>query len=69
MAQPMQSRIPPISLDNGCVVQFEAVDPTTGDPVTGVTVSNVSIYATHIGPGKGALVPESGEWLNLPQEG
>jgi hypothetical protein len=69
MAQPLQSRIPIITLDSGCVVQFEAVDATTGAVVTGVTVSDVSIYAVHAGPGNAKLVPTDPEWLNLPQEG
>lgn len=69
MAAPLQSRIPLLTLDNGCQVIFEAISATTGLAITGVTVTNVSIYATHDGPGDAALLPEGADWLNLPVEG
>lgn len=37
------STMPEITLEQQYVVQFEAIDPSTGAPVTGVTVSNVSL--------------------------
>jgi hypothetical protein len=37
--------LPPLTLDAGCTVTVEAVNPTTGAAITGVTVSAVTIYA------------------------
>lgn len=37
--------MPVVDLFGGAVIQFEAVDPTTGAPVGGVEVSQASISA------------------------
>jgi len=37
--------MPVLPLTPGCTVQFEAINPTTGAPVNGVTVSKAVIYA------------------------
>lgn len=37
------STLPQITLERNYTVQFEAIDPNTGDPITGVTVNNVSL--------------------------
>jgi hypothetical protein len=37
--------LPLITLDAGCTLTVEAIDPDTGAAVTGVTVSQVTIYA------------------------
>jgi hypothetical protein len=37
--------IPIYTLDAGCTITVEAISPTTGAAVTGVTVSQVTIYA------------------------
>jgi hypothetical protein len=45
MPAPLIAGLPPeCTLDNGCTVTFTALDPTDGSTVTGVTVSNASIY-------------------------
>ena len=44
MPQSLQSSFPDIDLGPGMQIVFEAVDPTTGDPVSGVTVSAITIY-------------------------
>ena len=59
MAQPLESRIPIHELQNSYVVQFEAVDATTGAAVSGVTVSNISIAGDHSGPPVAAKPDES----------
>jgi hypothetical protein len=41
----LAASIPPLTLDAGCTITVEAIDPTTGAAVTGVTVSQVTIYA------------------------
>jgi hypothetical protein len=40
---------PDTALTSGCTVQFVAIDPTTGNAVSGVTITNVSIYADTTG--------------------
>lgn len=37
--------LPPLTLDAGCTVTVEAINPTTGAAVSGVTVSQVTLYA------------------------
>lgn len=36
--------LPRATLSNGMTIAFEAIDPTTGAAVTGVTVTNVAVY-------------------------
>jgi hypothetical protein len=62
--------MPIIQLDAGCTVTLEALDPTTDAAVSGVTLSNVTIYARAANPGKGPpLVAVEPTWINLPQVG
>lgn len=42
--------LPFVTLDTGCTVTIEAIDPLTGAAVTGVTVSQVAIYANNDAP-------------------
>jgi hypothetical protein len=44
----LAASIPPLTLDAGCTITVEAIDPTTGAAVTGITVSNVTIYADNV---------------------
>jgi hypothetical protein len=37
--------LPLVTLDAGCTITLEAIDPDTGAAVTGVTVSAATIYA------------------------
>jgi hypothetical protein len=37
--------LPPLTLDAGCTITVEAIHPTTGAAVSGVSVSQVTIYA------------------------
>lgn len=61
---------PAIPLQNGMVLQFEAIDPTTSAPVSGVAVSEIAIWASNPAGAKAVLTPVAEpEWLNLPQEG
>ncbi len=43
----LQSSLPIVTLDADCTVTIEAISPTTGAAVAGVTVSQVTIYATN----------------------
>jgi hypothetical protein len=50
MATPYTAALPPdTDLTNGCTIQFVAIDPVSGNAVSGVTVANVSIYADTTG--------------------
>lgn len=54
MAQPKQSALPTeLQLDGGTIVRVTAIDPTTGNTVVGVSVSNVSLYVTDLNGGSG----------------
>jgi hypothetical protein len=57
--------MPPMTLNAGCTVTVEAIDPDTGATVTGVTVSQVAIYATNVTPGDPVTAPE--ETLTLAE--
>ncbi len=57
---------PDTALTIGCTVEFVAIDPTDGSTVTGVTVSNVSIYADATGD---ATLESSGPFMLVPGPG
>jgi hypothetical protein len=40
--------LPAVTLDAGCTVTFEAIDPDTGAAVTGVAITQAAIYATNV---------------------
>ena len=47
---------PGLPLAGGSYLRLEAIDPTTGAAVTGVTVSDVAVYGTPIESGNETLV-------------
>jgi hypothetical protein len=52
MAKPYTAAMPPdTELDNDCNIEFVAIDPVTGNAVTGVTVANASIYFDNVTSG------------------
>jgi hypothetical protein len=54
MAQKLTSSIPDgLDLDELYTIRFAALDPATGDAVTGVTISGVQIIAHNIGDAAG----------------
>lgn len=53
-------------LSDGYVVQFAAVNPTTGAPVSGVIVSQVSIFGTNLG---GDITETAGKFQLVPGPG
>ena len=71
MAQKLTADLPPdFDLPANFVVQLTAVDPTSGNVVSGVKVSNVAIMASPITPdtqdsGPG-FVPTTPLWLPVP---
>lgn len=40
--------LPEVTLDSGCTVTFEAIDPATGAAVTGVVISQASLYGVNL---------------------
>lgn len=60
--------MPILPLTVGMRVQFEAVSPTTGLPVAGVTVSDAVIYATDA-EGEGLSNAEVGPYMLVPGPG
>ncbi len=50
MPQTLEGTCPGLVLDNGCKVVVEALDPTSGNAVAGVKVSNVNIYGEDLTP-------------------
>ena len=52
MAQPLIVTLPPnLELGGSCVIRVAALDPSTGNVVTGVTVSNVTLEVDNTGGG------------------
>lgn len=67
MATPYVAPLPPdTDLTSGCTVEFVALDPTTGNAVSGVTVANVSIYADTSGD---ARLEAIGPFMLVPGPG
>jgi hypothetical protein len=67
MAQPLIAGMPPeCALVNGCSVQFVAIDPSDGSTVTGVTISNASIYVETTGSPESL---SSGPFMLVPGPG
>lgn len=60
--------MPVLPLTPGCVVRFEAIDPTTGVPVSGVTVSLATIFATDL-TGDETGLGNSGPFMLVPGPG
>jgi hypothetical protein len=57
--------LPLVTLDAGCTITFEAIDPDTGAAVTGVTISAAAIYATNVVPAEPVAAPD--ETLTLAE--
>lgn len=71
MAQKLTADLPPdFDLPANFVVQLTAVDPTTGNVVSGVKVSNVAIMAAPVTPGTAdtepLFKPTAPLWLPTP---
>lgn len=63
MAALQKEPMPPDNtLENGCIVEFAALSPTTGAAITGVKVSNATIRVNSSTPGQ--LASGSFELLN-----
>lgn len=68
MAQAIVVALPPnLDLDLSCTVVFEAIDATTGNPVTGVLVDNALIRGQVAGTSAANL--SSGSFQLIPGPG
>lgn len=66
MSQPLILPLPPnIDLWDSCVIRVTALDSSTGDTVSGVTVSQVNLEVTQLQGG----TLDSGEWQLVPGPG
>jgi hypothetical protein len=66
MPQPLIAGLPPgLALPAGYQLRVNAIDPTSGANVTGLTVSNFSIFATNL-VGTDASELEAGPFLLVP---
>lgn len=65
MAQPLTVALPPgLSLGGGCTITVTALDPTTGDVVTDVDISNVTIEVDLTAGSEAEL--ETGPFMLVP---
>lgn len=71
MAAPVNVGIPPdLDLSGGYIIEFTALDPTTGADVTAVKVSLATLTVENISSGQIVIpLPDEPEWINLPQTG
>ena len=57
--------MPVLPLTGDCVVRFEAINPSTGVAVSGVTISQATIYAVDV-DGDSADAVDSGPFMLVP---
>lgn len=65
----LESDMPMFDLPGGAQIVFEAIDPTTGSAVSGVTVQNVAVYADDLGGGVLDVEDVVPAWTPLEVEG
>jgi hypothetical protein len=60
--------MPLMPVSGDCRIQFEAIDPSTGAAVSGVTISLAVIYATDVAAGQETL-DGAGPFMLVPGPG
>lgn len=66
MPEPLSAALPQsLDLPDGYVIEWCAISPTTGADVSGVKVSNVSIFGTMLGTGGGGGI-DLGPFMLVP---
>jgi hypothetical protein len=67
MSLPVKTGLPDqMQLDGDFIVRWSAVDPTTGDDVSGVVITEASVYGEVTGDSTGA---DSGPFMLVPGPG
>ena len=61
----LMAPLPSVVLPPGAQIKFEAIDPTTGAAVTGVTVSNIAILGADLSPSDLSQL-EAGPFMLVP---
>jgi hypothetical protein len=64
VAAPLEASFPQATLEPGMQIVFEAIDPTTGAAVTGVTVSGIGMLVEGTGAGLGEIL--TGPFMLIP---
>jgi hypothetical protein len=62
----LQASIPPIRLVPGMIVKLEAINPTTGAAITGVTASRWAIYGSEIADDTVQKAEPAGPYILVP---
>jgi hypothetical protein len=66
---PLISTMPALPLTAYCTVEWVAIDPTSGADVTGVTITNPTLYGVDLSGTVGETeIPPAPDplWLNVP---
>lgn len=67
MSEALTASLPQLlDLPDGYVMEWSAINPTTGADVAGVVVSNVSIFGTALGTGAGGGGATIGPYMLVP---
>ena len=65
----LDAGLPAAVLPGGSKIRFEAISPTTGAAITGVTVADIAIYGYNRSDGAGTLAGEVPRWTPTEVEG
>ena len=57
--------MPVLPLSSDCIVRFEAIDPTDGTAIGGVSISLATIYAVDV-EGEGEAIGDIGPMMLVP---
>ena len=70
MAAPLKAAMPPnLDIGGGYTIRFAAVDLSTGNDVSNVTVSAARIYAEVVSGGSGGTGGTAGPFMLVPGPG
>lgn len=70
MAKKIKTALPPnLNLGGAYIIEWDAVDPTTGATVTGVIVTDANVTAADLSGGGGTGGFDSGPFMLVPGAG
>lgn len=64
-----QVGFPSVELADGCRVVFEAIDPASGAPVSGVSIVNAALWVSDLSGSGDPAALESGPFMLVPGPG